>query len=100
MMIDKKIGNSFVLNLVEMGAFSLAALLLVVVIFGYYKWKYQYWRKKKLPFLQPQIPFGNLLNPPSTKECLGAAMARIYSAMVGNMAEVISSCHQCTSLWI
>jgi cytochrome P450 family 6 len=67
-----------------MGAFSLAALLLVVVLFGYYKWKYQYWRKKKLPFLQPQIPFGNILNPITSKECFGVTMARVYSEMKRN----------------
>jgi hypothetical protein len=38
--VDKIIGNSLVVNLFEMGPFSIAALLLVMVLFGYYKWKF------------------------------------------------------------
>nr|XP_015839996.1 PREDICTED: cytochrome P450 CYP6BK4 isoform X1 [Tribolium castaneum] len=35
-------------------------LTLVLIIVTYCKWSYQYWERKHLPYLEPQIPFGNV----------------------------------------
>nr|QZM07475.1 cytochrome P450 monooxygenase CYP6SY1 [Lasioderma serricorne] len=34
-----------------------------VVLFSYFQWTYNYWERKKVPFLKPSIPFGNTGNP-------------------------------------
>ncbi|KAF2880764.1 hypothetical protein ILUMI_25409 [Ignelater luminosus] len=37
-------------------------ILLITTFVIYFKWKYTYWEKHNVPFIQPQIPFGNLEN--------------------------------------
>lgn len=32
---------------------------LIAVIYAYFKWIYQYWRRKGVPYLEPQFPIGN-----------------------------------------
>ncbi|XP_044261647.1 probable cytochrome P450 6a23 [Tribolium madens] len=31
----------------------------LTILFAYFKWRYQYWGRKNVPFLPPTIPFGN-----------------------------------------
>lgn len=38
-------------------------IALIVIVIVYYKIKFQYWKKRNVPFLEPSIPFGNLVNP-------------------------------------
>jgi cytochrome P450 family 6 len=54
---------------------------LVAITIGYYKWIYQYWQRKNLPFLEPRIPYGNLINPLRRKDTLGVTMHHIYDEM-------------------
>jgi cytochrome P450 family 6 len=54
---------------------------LVAITIGYYKWIYQYWQRKNLPFLEPSIPYGNLINPLRCKDTLGVTMRHIYDEM-------------------
>lgn len=49
---------------------------LLAIVIAYYKWSYQYWKKKNVPHFDPIIPFGNLSSP--FKVPLGDAMADIY----------------------
>lgn len=49
---------------------------LLAVSFAYFKWTYQYWKKKNVPYFEPKIPFGNLSNP--FRVPLGDAIAEIY----------------------
>lgn len=32
----------------------------ILVTLAYLKYQYQYWKKKKVPYLEPKFPFGNL----------------------------------------
>ncbi|KAF2902943.1 hypothetical protein ILUMI_03243 [Ignelater luminosus] len=34
-----------------------------VCIYGYFKWAYQYWKRRGIPNLEPTIPFGTFANP-------------------------------------
>lgn len=33
------------------------------VILLFFKWRYGYWKRHGVPFLEPKIPFGNTENP-------------------------------------
>ncbi|CAH1382250.1 unnamed protein product, partial [Tenebrio molitor] len=57
---------------------------LVVVLIGYYKWSFTYWKRKNLPYVEPSIPFGNLVNPLSKKEAIGMTLFRLYNQMKHN----------------
>ena len=59
-------------------AFIIAACIIFIVNF---KWRFQYWQRKKLPFLKPQIPFGNFPNFIKSKENLGMETAHLYAQM-------------------
>ena len=56
---------------------------LVVVVVAYSKWRYQYWKKKNLPYVQPIVPFGNLSNPFYKRENFGVTMFQLYKEMKG-----------------
>nr|AKZ17689.1 cytochrome P450 monooxygenase CYP6BK19 [Tenebrio molitor] len=60
------------------------AVALVVVLIGYYKWSFTYWKRKNLPYVEPSIPFGNLSSPLKGKESMGMAMFRLYNEMKHN----------------
>ena len=52
-----------------------------VTVIVYYIWAFQYWKRRNLPFLQPQIPFGNVPNPFTCKEHMGITMQKVYKEM-------------------
>ena len=58
--------------------FITAACIIFIVIF---KWIFQHWHRKKLPFLKPQIPFGNYPDFFKSKENLGMETAQLYAQM-------------------
>ncbi|KAJ8913654.1 hypothetical protein NQ315_007371 [Exocentrus adspersus] len=51
---------------------------LVAVVYAYFKWSYQYWKKRGLPSLEPTIPFGNLPNPMISNVSLAEQMDLLY----------------------
>jgi cytochrome P450 family 6 len=55
------------------------AILAVVLV--YYKWTYQYWRRRNLPYLEPRIPFGNNDSPFRQKDYPGMIVKRQYDIM-------------------
>jgi cytochrome P450 family 6 len=55
------------------------AILAVVLV--YYKWTYQYWRRRNLPYLEPRIPFGNNDSPFRQKDYPGMIVKRHYDIM-------------------
>ena len=57
------------------------SLLLTSTAIVYYKWKYTYWKKKNLPYLQPTIPFGNLQSLVTTTDSLGMVLKRLYEEL-------------------
>jgi cytochrome P450 family 6 len=59
-------------------AISIAILAALV---AYYKWTYQYWRRRNFPYLEPRIPFGNIISPFGQKESNGINLKRLYDTM-------------------
>ncbi|XP_023310269.1 cytochrome P450 6a2-like [Anoplophora glabripennis] len=51
---------------------------LTVVVYAYFKWKYQYWKRKGLPYFVPKIPFGNFPNPLTSQLSMGEHIALLY----------------------
>ena len=54
---------------------------LITIILAYYKWTYQYWKRKNLPYLEPSIPYGNFANPLKRKENFGVLLKHYYDSM-------------------
>lgn len=44
----------------------------------FYKWRFRYWAKRRVPFIKPRIPFGSLLNPFTGKKHLFILMKDNY----------------------
>lgn len=36
---------------------------LVVVVYAYFKWSFQYWKRKNIPYLEGSIPYGSVASP-------------------------------------
>uniref|UniRef100_V5GHG9 Cytochrome P450 6A1 n=1 Tax=Anoplophora glabripennis TaxID=217634 RepID=V5GHG9_ANOGL len=51
---------------------------LTVVFYAYFKWKYQYWKRKGIPYFVPKIPFGNIPNPLTSQLSIGEHIALLY----------------------
>lgn len=30
-----------------------------IVVYAYFQWNYQYWKRRNVPYLKPTFPFGN-----------------------------------------
>lgn len=59
-----------------------ALIILISVILVYVaavQWKFKYWRRKNLPYMEPKFPFGNLNNPLTQREYFGVTMKKIYN---------------------
>ncbi|KAJ3618441.1 hypothetical protein MTP99_006436 [Tenebrio molitor] len=56
-------------------------IALAVIFITYYKWNYSYWRRRNLLYIEPTIPFGNLLNPLKKIETVGVTVGRLYETM-------------------
>ena len=54
---------------------------LAVLFISYWKWTYQYWQRRNVPYVQPQIPFGNLTNSIKGKEHTSVTLKKIYDEM-------------------
>jgi cytochrome P450 family 6 len=59
---------------------SLVVTVLVVTI-AFWKWKYQYWKRRNVPYLEPRIPFGNLTDVIRGKKFIGITLKNIYEEM-------------------
>ncbi|KAI4454491.1 cytochrome p450 [Holotrichia oblita] len=59
---------------------SLIVLLLTTIIL-YYKWSFNYWKKKKIPHPKPMIPFGNLLTYSYTLPSMHSFLKITYDLM-------------------
>ncbi|XP_063930103.1 probable cytochrome P450 6a23 [Zophobas morio] len=64
--------------------FGYAVAILVVAVtalIAYFKWTYQYWERKKFPYLKPKIPYGNTSSPLRRKENSAIELAHFYEEM-------------------
>lgn len=52
-----------------------------IAIFTYFKWSFQYWERKGVPFLKPSIPFGNLENFFASKRAPGIVTRDAYNEL-------------------
>ncbi|XP_063930045.1 probable cytochrome P450 6a13 [Zophobas morio] len=75
------ITNSIITDLIALFV-TLAALFIT-----YWKWTYQYWQRHNIPYLPPQIPFGNITSSVIGNENLGVAMKKIYDKMKRNRSK-------------
>lgn len=43
---------------------SIALVVIVIsvftIVYAYFQWNYQYWKRKNLPHFEPRFPWGNL----------------------------------------
>lgn len=53
----------------------------IVIVKCFYKWKYQYWQKRNVPFIPPHFPYGVSTNPLLTKKKGGTLVSQIYKDM-------------------
>lgn len=58
---------------------SLAVIIFIIYI--YFKWSFQYWKRKGVPFLMPRIPFGNVENTFSGKRAPGVVAKDNYNEL-------------------
>ena len=72
------ITNSIITDLIAL------FVTLAVLFITYWKWTYQYWQRHNIPYLPPQIPFGNITSSVIGNENLGVAMKKIYDKMKRN----------------
>lgn len=49
-----------------------------VIIYTYFKWSFQYWERKGVPYIQPKIPFGNVDNILTRKRNFGTITKDLY----------------------
>lgn len=52
--------------------------ILITTIIIYYKWSFQYWRKRKIPSAEASMPFGSMKNPIFEIEHIGQLYERMY----------------------
>jgi cytochrome P450 family 6 len=73
-------GLLFHTTLLDVGA--LAACLLAVV-YIYFKLSFSYWKKRKVPYVEPTFPFGNFRDLMFLKRSVGHVKADIYMKLDG-----------------
>lgn len=56
-------------------------IAIAVIIITYYKWSFQYWERKRVPFLPPSIPFGNGGNPIGQTRTAGIIIKDTYDSL-------------------
>ncbi|KAF2902944.1 hypothetical protein ILUMI_03244 [Ignelater luminosus] len=54
-------------------------ITITVCIYAYFKWTYQYWKRKGVPGLEPSIPFGNMPTPILNQKYFGDEFMKQYN---------------------
>lgn len=59
---------------------DLVGLLTAIVAVGYAYalWKFQYWKNRNIPYLEPIVPWGNLDPPFNRTKSIGEEMVELY----------------------
>ncbi|KAJ8913631.1 hypothetical protein NQ315_007348 [Exocentrus adspersus] len=65
-------GSCFFTNLVAVVVTTIA------IVYAFFIWSFQYWKRRGLPHLEPSIPFGNLPNPITSKTSFGENAKMLY----------------------
>nr|WCC58079.1 cytochrome P450 [Pharsalia antennata] len=66
------ITDSFLVDLVGL------VTAIVAVVYAYFLWTFQYWKRRNIPYLEPVIPWGNLENPTKRTMFIGDRFRYIY----------------------
>lgn len=54
---------------------------LIAIIAVYFKWSFQYWKRKNIPFLKPLVPWGNVPSPFDKNTSDADNMRQLYNDM-------------------
>ena len=54
---------------------------LTVIVIAYFKWSFQYWQRRNLPYLKPTIPWGTSSNLLKPDVYIGVQVKRQYHTM-------------------
>lgn len=61
--------------------FITAIVILFSLLLIYLKWALTYWKRKGVPYLSPNLPFGNFSNPITNKTSIGFYYKRFYEEL-------------------
>lgn len=53
-------------------------VLLPVIVYLYFKWSFNFWKKHNFPYLEPKFPFGNMENPLKRTQHVSKKFTDIY----------------------
>ncbi|XP_018576632.1 cytochrome P450 6a2-like [Anoplophora glabripennis] len=51
---------------------------IITVVYAYFVWALQYWKRRNIPYVEPVIPWGNLENPSKRTMFIGDRFREIY----------------------
>lgn len=66
------------------------AITFCIVLYTWFQWSYQYWKRRNVPYLEPSFPFGNINPPLNSKELIGEEIARLCRQAKANGKKVIN----------
>ncbi|XP_049788050.1 probable cytochrome P450 6a14 [Schistocerca cancellata] len=61
-----------------------ALLLIAAVVYVWFAYSYKYWKKKGVPYLEPQFPFGNIYKSFVGKQSMPADVTDAYKQLKGH----------------
>ncbi|KAF2897255.1 hypothetical protein ILUMI_08920 [Ignelater luminosus] len=67
-----------------MDLISLVATFLITFVFGlllYFKRAFAYWKRKRVPYIEPRFPFGTIENPATRKDYIGIRIKKQYDQL-------------------
>lgn len=59
-------------------------VILATLIYVYFKWSFSYFKRKNVPYLEPEIPFGNIENPATRQVNIGVKLQSLYNQFKAN----------------
>ncbi|XP_033608493.1 cytochrome P450 6k1-like [Cryptotermes secundus] len=59
-------------------------LVILLVLYAYYKYRYSYWKKKGVAYLEPSFPFGNIGDALLQRKSVGLQFQDIYNKLAGH----------------
>lgn len=57
----------------------LAVIIAIIAVgYAYCLWKFQYWKNRNVPYLEPVVPWGNLEKPFNNTMFIGDEVSNLY----------------------
>lgn len=79
--------------LLDIVAFVIA---LCIIVYSYFKWTFQHWERKGIPYVKPSIPFGNIDNPLTRTRNFGTIIKDVYDELKARNAR-FGGCYMLTT---